>query len=99
MNDAKSTATGRVPPLTREEHIQRSLALGMAIAFTANEAKEVPRVVLDALLNVYLNAAETFGLRMEAGECLAQAGGRILLASALESQAAGLDPFAPPTRH
>ena len=101
MTDATDAPQMVLPaPTTSEEHIARAHVLGDAITRLANESRESPRVVLDALLNVYMIASHAYGLRSEAGECLARAGGQILMEDALQMQAAGIDPMSlSPTRH
>jgi hypothetical protein len=87
-------------PATREEHVARAMALSNSLIATANAAAEDESVVLDALLNAYLNAANHYGRSTEAAQCLVQTGSEFLVRTALARHQAGIDPFStPPVVH
>jgi hypothetical protein len=89
-----------VKPATREEHIARAVALTNSLIATANAAAEDQSVVLDALINAYLTAADHYGRTSEAAQCLVKTGGEILVRTALARHQAGIDPFStPPVVH
>lgn len=82
-----------------QEHQDQVRALGLQIMALLNDSTMRPAVQLDALFNVYMAAAETFGQTQAIAEFMCQVGGGLLLKNAMQQQAAGLDPFTPPTRH
>lgn len=90
------TPAPRPKPATRQEHIDRALALSNLLTRAVNDENEDVSVILDGLLNTYLKAAHFYGRSAEAAECLVQTGGQLLLATAMARQALGLDPLDPP---
>lgn len=96
MKGGATTAKGM--PVS-QEHQDQVEALGNEIAALLNNSGRTAPVMLDALFNVYLIAAETHGQTQRIAEFMVQVGGSLLIKDALQRQAAGLDPFESPTHH
>ncbi|MBI2770023.1 MAG: hypothetical protein HYX47_10395 [Burkholderiales bacterium] len=86
-------------PEVSEEHAKGVQALATLLQGYCATSEQPPAVVLDALLNVYMHTAYQHGRALECANVMVQIAGQVILQSALANQAAGLDPFASPTRH
>jgi hypothetical protein len=99
MMQQSPPCAGAIPEPLRA-HAKKVEALVRKMLDMLNTSGETdPSVVLDVVLNVYLNAASSYGRQVECAHHLVQIGGQLLIADAIQKQAAGLDPFEPSTVH
>lgn len=81
-------------------HARKVHALALKFAEMINASGETDTsVVLDVLLNVYVNAGISYGRQLECASRMVQIGGQMLLEDALQQQAGGMAAPAGPTRH
>jgi hypothetical protein len=89
-----------VPEGPLREHAVKVEALVLQVVGMLNASGAETSVVLDVLLNVYMNAAVSYGRQVECAHHMAQIAGQVLLQDgALQQRAAGIEPGTPPTRH
>jgi hypothetical protein len=87
-------------PEPLREHVRKVDSLTLRLIGMLNGSGETnPSVVLDVVLNVYLNAASSYGRQIECARHLVQIGGQILLEDTMQQRAAGVDAPGSPTRH
>jgi hypothetical protein len=88
-----------VPEGPLRDHAVKVEALIYRLIHMLNASGETPDVILNALINVYMNAGSSYGRELECANAMALIAGQVLLKDARQKQAAGVDPAAPPTRH
>lgn len=79
----------RMPPANADEMRSRGLAVANRLAAVCNSAREHPKVVLNALLTVYLSVGEAAGLQSECASVLLTTGFATALKSAPASVLGG----------
>lgn len=84
------------------EYARKVEAMALKVIEVINGLNEPDTsVVLDVLLNVYVNAGHSFGRELECAHRMVQIGGQMLLRDALQQQltAASAEPAAPGPLH
>jgi hypothetical protein len=84
---------------SKDEYQAAVVVLSRKLLAVVNAEGASASIVLDALLSCYVSAAMNSGRLLECAGHMVQQGGQFLLQDAMEKQAAGLKPFAEPTRH
>lgn len=96
----KFPVNGDGVPEPLRAHAKKVQALAVKVAEMINGLGEQDTsVLLDVLLNVYVNAGISYGREVECASRMVQIGGQILLADAIQQQAGGITAPAATTRH
>lgn len=96
MTMMRNFTSADAAPEHLREYARKVEALAQKVIDTVNAAGETDSsMVLDVLINVYINAGRAFGRELECAHRMVQIGGQMLLRDALLQQAAAAAAPAP----